>query len=648
MNVLTAENLTKGYGEKILFKDISFGIDEGEKIGIIGVNGTGKSTLLKILAGLEWPEQGKVTKGNSIRLEYLPQNPDFEETATVLQQVFKGNSPVMKLLREYELVLEKLAEKPEDSMLQQALIGLGQQMDELDAWQLENEAKTILNKLGISKFDTIVGTLSGGQRKRVALASALINPTDILLLDEPTNHIDNDTVDWLEQYLNKRKGALVMITHDRYFLDRVVGRIFELDRGSLYPYPGNYSRFLELKAEREEQAEATERKRQNLYRNELAWMRRGAKARTTKQKARIERFEKLKEDKPLDSVERIEMPTGSSRLGKKILECREVRKGFPERGLLIKDFNYVLLRDDRIGIIGPNGSGKSTLLNLITGNLTPDSGSIELGSTVNIGYFSQENTELDPNIRVIDEIKSIAEVIPTADGGSISASQMLERFLFPPAVQWTQIGKLSGGEKRRLYLLRILMGAPNVLLLDEPTNDLDIQTLTILENYLEDFPGAVIAVSHDRYFLDRVTDKIFLFKGAGEIQSYVGNYSDYREQVYRTEQEAEEAVKLAALAKTFRKIDTKALEEKPERKKDRPLKMTYKEQQEYAQIDDQIAEVEELLKKNSQEMNEAGSDFGKLTELAALQQTLEQKLDDLLERWTYLTELAERIAESKG
>ncbi|SDG21559.1 ABC-F family ATP-binding cassette domain-containing protein [Desulfosporosinus hippei] len=648
MNVLTAENLSKGYGEKVLFQDISFGIDEGEKIGIIGVNGTGKSTLLKILAGLEWPEQGKVTKGNSIRLEYLPQNPDFEETATVLQQVFKGNSPVMKLLREYELVLEKLAEKPEDSMLQQTLIGLGQQMDELDAWQLENEAKTILNKLGISKFDTIVGTLSGGQRKRVALASALINPTDILLLDEPTNHIDNDTVDWLEQYLNKRKGALVMITHDRYFLDRVVGRIFELDRGNLYPYPGNYSRFLELKAEREEQAEATERKRQNLYRNELAWMRRGAKARTTKQKARIERFEKLQEDKPLDSVERIEMPTGSSRLGKKILECREVRKGFPERGLLIKDFNYVLLRDDRIGIIGPNGSGKSTLLNLITGNLIPDSGSIDLGSTVNIGYFSQENTELDPNKRVIDEIKSIAEVIPTADGGSISASQMLERFLFPPAAQWTQIGKLSGGEKRRLYLLRILMGAPNVLLLDEPTNDLDIQTLTILENYLEDFPGAVIAVSHDRYFLDRVTDKIFLFKGAGEIQSFVGNYSDYREQVYRTEQEAEQSVKLAALAKTFRGIDAQAHEEKPERKKDRPLKMTYKEQQEYAQIDEQIAEVEGLLKKNSQEMNEAGSDFGKLTELAALQQTLEQKLDDLLERWTYLTELAERIAESKG
>lgn len=647
MNVLTAENLSKGYGEKVLFADISFGIDEGEKIGIIGVNGTGKSTLLKILAGIEWPEQGKVTIGNSVRLEYLSQNPEFEETATVLQQVFKGNTPVMKLLREYESALEKLNEDPNEPVLQQSLIALGQQMDELDAWQLENEAKTILNKLGISGFDTLVGTLSGGQRKRVALASALINPTDILLLDEPTNHIDNDTVDWLEQYLNKRKGALVMITHDRYFLDRVVGRIFELDQGKLYPYPGNYSRFLELKAEREEQAEASERKRQNLFRNELAWMRRGAKARTTKQKARIERFEKLQANKPSEQVGKIEISTGTSRLGKKILECREVRKGFPDRGVLIKNFSYILLRNDRIGIIGPNGSGKSTLLNLITGNLAPDSGSIELGSTVKIGYFSQENTYLDPDIRVIDDIKAIAEVIPTADGSLITASQMLERFLFPPAVQWTQIGKLSGGEKRRLYLLRILMGAPNVLLLDEPTNDLDIQTLTILENYLDDFPGAVIAVSHDRYFLDRVTDKIFAFAGDGGIKSYVGNYSDYREQVYAAEQESEQAVKLASLAAKFRQLDAKA-EEEPERKKKRPLKMTYKEQQEYAQIDEQIALAEEELQKNSQAMNEAGSDFGKLTELAALQQTLEEKLDELLERWTYLTELAERIAEDKG
>ncbi|KJR49346.1 ATPase [Desulfosporosinus sp. I2] len=652
MNVLTAENLTKSYGEKVLFANISFGIDEGEKIGIIGVNGTGKSTLLKILAGVEWPDQGKVTTGNTLRLEYLPQNPVFEDSATVLQQVFRGNSPVMNVLREYEMALEMLNNNPDQPSLQQALIAVGQQMDELDAWQLENEAKTILSKLGISKFDTLIGTLSGGQRKRVALASALINPTDILILDEPTNHIDNDTVDWLEQYLNKRKGALLMITHDRYFLDRVVGRVLELDQGKLYPYPGNYSRFLELKAEREEQVEATERKRLNLFRNELAWMRRGAKARTTKQKARIERFEKIQADKPTEYTDRIEMMAGASRLGKKILECKEVQKGFPDRGTVIKDFDYILLRNDRIGIIGPNGSGKSTLLNLIAGRLEPDKGSIELGSTVNMGYFTQENTSLNPDIRVIDEIKAIAEVIPTADGGFLTASQMLERFLFPPAVQWTQIGKLSGGEKRRLYLLRILMEAPNVLLLDEPTNDLDIQTLTILEAYLDDFPGAVIAVSHDRYFLDRVTDKIFAFEGEGRIGSYVGNYSDYREQVYAAEQEALQAVQQAAFSAALAKklpnqgVGSETLDS--ERKKERPLKMTFKEQQDFAQIDDQIAQVEDELQKNSQMMNEMGSDFGKLTELVTVQQTLEQKLDVLMERWTYLNELAEKIAQNKG
>ena len=645
MNVLTAENLTKSYGEKVLFADISFGIEDGEKIAIIGVNGTGKSTLLKILAGAEWPDQGKVTKGNSVSLEYLPQNPEFEDEATVLQQVFKGNSPVMQLLREYETALEKLNDDSEQPKLQQALIALGQRMDELDAWQLENEAKAILMKLGISKFDTLVGTLSGGQRKRVALASALINPTDILILDEPTNHIDNDTVDWLEQYLNKRKGALVMVTHDRYFLDRVVGRVLELDQGKLYPYPGNYSRFLELKVEREEQVEATERKRQNLFRNELAWMRRGARARTTKQKARIDRFEQLQADKPADYGDRIEMPAGSSRLGKKILECNHVQKGFPDRGVLIKDFNYILLRNDRIGIIGPNGSGKSTLLNLIAGRLTPDDGSIELGSTVNMGYFTQENTYLNPDIRVIDEIKAVAEVIPTSDGGFITASQMLERFLFPPAVQWTQISKLSGGEKRRLYLLRILMAAPNVLLLDEPTNDLDIQTLTILEGYLDEFPGAVIAVSHDRYFLDRITDKIFNFEGEGTIRSYVGNYSDYREQVYAAEQEVVQAANLASLAKAYRETGGRPEKGEPERKKERPLKMTFKEQQDFAQIDAQIEQVEEELQKNNQLMHDMGSDFGKLTELVAIQKALEEKLEDMMDRWTYLNELAEKIAQ---
>ena len=649
MNILTAENLTKSYGEKVLFEDISFGIDEGEKIGIIGVNGTGKSTLLKILAGLEAPEQGKVTMGNSVRLEYLPQNPEFEDEATVLQQVFKGNSPVMKLLREYEVATEKLEADPDQPQLQQALIALGQQMDDLEAWQLENEAKAILTKLGISKFDTLIGTMSGGQRKRVALASALINPTDILTLDEPTNHIDNATVDWLEQYLNKRKGALVMVTHDRYFLDRVVGRVFELDKGRLYPYPGNYSRFLELKVEREEQVEATERKRQNLFRNELAWMRRGARARTTKQKARIDRFEQVKADKPTECLDKIEMPAGASRLGKKIMECEHVQKGFPEREVVIEDFNYILLRNDRIGIIGPNGSGKSTLLNMIAGLILPDRGSIDRGTTVNIGYFAQENTYLDPNIRVIDEIKAVAEVIPTADGGFITAAQMLERFLFPAAAQWTQIGKLSGGEKRRLYLLRILMAAPNVLLLDEPTNDLDIQTLTILEGYLDEFPGAVIAVSHDRYFLDRITNKIFSFQGEGKIQSYEGNYSDYLEQVYAAKQQAEQAVNLTSLAKTFR--TTKApsgMEALPEKKKERPLKMTFKEQQDYEQIDAQIAQVEEEIQKNNQRMNDMGSDFGKLTELIEIQKTLEKKLDEMMDRWTHLNELAEKIAQTNN
>ncbi|KLU66090.1 putative ABC transporter ATP-binding protein [Desulfosporosinus acididurans] len=664
MNIMTAENLTKSYSDKILFQDITFGIDEGEKIGIIGVNGTGKSTLLKILAGVEPPDQGSITMGNNVKLEFLPQNPEFDDQATVLQQVFRGNSPVMKLLREYESALERLNDRPEDSKLQQEVIALGQRMDELDAWQLENEAKTILTKLGISKFDLVVGTLSGGQRKRVALASALINPADILVLDEPTNHIDNDTVDWLEQYLNKRKGALVMITHDRYFLDRVVGRILELDRGKMYPYPGNYSRFLELKVEREEQAEASEKKRQNLLRNELAWMRRGAQARSTKQKARIERFEKLQAEKPSENNDHLEITAGASRLGKKVLECQAVQKGFPNRGTVIKDFNYVLLRNDRIGIIGPNGSGKSTLLNMLAGRLSPDQGVIDVGSTVKIGYFAQENSALNPEWRVIEEIKAVAEVIPTGDGGFLTASQMLERFLFSPASQWTPIRKLSGGEKRRLYLLKVLMGAPNVLFLDEPTNDLDIQTLTVLENYLDDFPGAVVAVSHDRYFLDRMAEKIFSFEGEGLIRQYVGNYSDYREQLYAAAQEEAQEVRQAALRAAIANpnktgnssakssgIGTgsggREESQTGEGRKERPLKMTFKEQQEFAQIDDRIAQVEEELQLNLQKMNEAGSDFGTLNELARTQQELEIKLDELIERWTYLNELAEKIAQSK-
>lgn len=657
MNVLTAENLTKSYGAKLLFSDLSFGIEAGEKIGVIGVNGTGKSTLLKILAGVDSADQGHAITGNSVTLEYLPQNPEFEDRVTVLEQVFRGNSPLMQLLRDYERALEKLNRDPNNPVSQKNLMDLGQKMDALNAWQLESDAKTVLTKLGITGFETPMGNLSGGQRKRVALASALINPSDLLILDEPTNHIDNATVDWLEQYLNKRKGALMMITHDRYFLDRVVNRIFELDRGKLYPYPGNYTRYLELKAEREEQAEASESKRQNRIRNELTWIRRGAQARSTKQKARIDRFEQLVADKPPEATGKVEISAGASRLGKKVLECRHLHQEFPSRGAVIDDFSYILARDDRVGIIGPNGMGKSTLLNLLAGRLEPSSGEVEWGPTVKIGYFAQENTEMNPDLRVIDYIKEIAQVLPTGDGGVITASQMLERFLFPPALQWTPIGKLSGGEKRRLYLLRILMGAPNVLFLDEPTNDLDIQTLRVLEEYLEDFPGAVIAVSHDRYFLDRVAEKIFAFEGKGVVRFYVGNYSDYQDQTLKegnAEPNGSQPLQKYALSDMNSQVDkgqdgiNPSLDAKQETKKERPLKMTYKEQREFEQIDDLIAQTEEELVTVNRQMNEAGSNYGKLNELVSQQQALEQKLDELMERWTYLNELAEKIVQGKS
>lgn len=641
MNLLTAENLTKSYGTKVLFSNIFFGIQDKDKIGIIGVNGTGKSTLMKILAGLESSETGQVIKGNDVSLEYLPQNPHFESRATVLEQVFRGNSSLMQLLRDYERTLEKLNGDPQNSVNQKKLFDLGQRMDALNAWQLESEAKTILTKLGITDFEAPMEILSGGQRKRVALAGALINPSDLLILDEPTNHIDNETVDWLEQHLNNRKGALIMITHDRYFLDRVANQILELDRGKLYPYPGNYTRYLELKTEREEQEEASERKRQNRYRNELAWIRRGAQARSTKQKARIERFNALVADKPKEATGTIEITAGASRLGKKVLECRHLHQEFPDRETVIEDFNYILARNDRVGIIGPNGRGKSTLLNLLAGRLKPSKGEIEWGPTVKIGFFAQENTEMNTKQRVIDYIKEIAEVLPSGDGGNITASQMLERFLFPPALQWTPIGELSGGEKRRLYLLKVLMGAPNVLFLDEPTNDLDIQTLRVLEEYLEDFPGAVMSVSHDRYFLDRVAEKIFAFEGQGKIRTYIGNYTDYREQAER-----EIHANLTEL-KNYSHVNTSLEDSKPHTQKERTLKMTFKEQREFEQIDEVIAQKEEELAKINQAMNESGSDYSKLNELVTMQQTLEKELEKHMDRWAYLNELAEKIAQSK-
>jgi ABC transport system ATP-binding/permease protein len=641
MNLLSAEKISKNYGVKVLFSDLTFGIAEGEKIGLIGINGTGKSTLLKILVGLEHPDQGQVTYATNVRIGYLSQNPSFHEDSTVLEEVIKGNSPVMKLVRDYEEVLIKAEHAPADPEFQKKLLHLGQRMDEANAWQVESEAKTVLTRLGITEFGAKVGMLSGGQRKRVALAAALINPAELLILDEPTNQIDNQIIDWLEQYLKERKGALLMVTHDRYFLDRVAGRIFELSQGKLYSYSGNYSLFLEKTAEREELEQSLSLKRQNLFRRELAWIRKGAKARTTKQQARIDRFEKLEEQMPGNETrDQIEILAGSSRLGKKVISLQQLGKSFGGRKI-ITDLNYTFLRDDRVGIIGPNGIGKSSLLNLIAGHLQPDLGQVEVGPTVKIGFFTQEHLEMDENIRAIEYIKAQAEFLPTADGGTISASQMMERFLFPAGLQWTPIARLSGGEKRRLYLLRVLMAAPNVLLLDEPTNDLDIQTLSILEEYLEDFPGVVIAVSHDRYFLDRVVEKIIAFEASGAINHFVGNYSDFLE--FQQKQAAVALQGSTAVAKKQLSGQTGS----DENRKERPLKLTFKEQRELEGIEAVIAGVEQELGEVKQKVNQAGSDYLLLQELTVRQEDLERRLEELMERWAYLNELALEVTKNK-
>ena len=536
MNIMTVEHLSKSYGEKTLFHDASFGMDDRDKIGVIGVNGTGKSTFLKIIAGIETADAGQIAIGNDVRVQYLAQNPPYEPDNTVLQQVFAGDDPGLAAMREYMEILSLLEQQPGNAELERRMVTIGHAIDAAGAWQLESEAKTVLTKLGITRFDAKMESLSGGQRKRVALAAALITPSELLILDEPTNHIDTDSVAWLEQYLQKRRGALLMVTHDRYFLERVAGVMLELDGGNLYRYEANYSRFLELKADREEREASEEQKRKNLLRTELAWIRRGAKARSTKQKARIDRFEKLKASTGGTSSSSLDISVASTRLGRKIIEIQNLTKSMDGR-TLIKDLSYIAVPQDRVGIVGKNGSGKSTLLNLIAGKLTPDSGQVELGTTVKLGYFTQEHQDMDPSLRAIEYVKEEAEIIRTADGSVITAAQMLERFLFPPAMQWTPISKLSGGEKRRLYLLRVLMGAPNVLLLDEPTNDLDIGTLAVLEDYLDEFPGVVFTVSHDRYFLDRTVDKLIAFED-GTIRLHVGDYTEYEEWLAKNVQPA--------------------------------------------------------------------------------------------------------------
>ncbi len=636
MNIITLENIYKSYSEKILLNNISLGINDGDKIGLIGINGAGKSTFLKVVGGRDEFFDGSITKGKNVRIEYLSQNPDFKSGATVLEQIFRGDTKEMKLLMEYEDILVKIntCNGEEFNKLNDKLIKLQGQIDSFNLWDLESEAKSILNKLGISNYNEIMDNLSGGQKKRVALASALITPCELLILDEPTNHLDAESIEWLEEFLNTRKGALLMITHDRYFLDRVTNRIIELDRGNLYTYPGNYTAFLEKKVERLETEQVKEEKRDALIRNELKWVRRGAKARTTKQKARLQRFDELVSTKSIEIKDNVDISFVGSRLGKKIVELYDVNKSFGKKQI-IKDFNYLFLRDDRIGIVGENGAGKTTLVNLIRGLISLDSGRIEIGDTVKVGCFAQDNAHIDHNLRVIDYVKEGGEHIPTEDGTKITASSMCERFLFDSTMQYTPIEKLSGGEKRRLHLLRVLMESPNFLILDEPTNDLDIETLKILESFLDEFMGIVIVVSHDRYFLDRICNKIFSYEGDGLIKEYNGNYSDFL-----IAKEIEKNNKSLENEKSTNKVK----KERVKNKEDKP-KFTFKEQKEFETIDGDISTLESKIEHLDKELEKNATNYGKLNELMKEKESLEQELEKKYERWEYLNEIAASIEE---
>lgn len=616
MILLNAEKISKGYSDRQLLDGCSLAVGQGDKIGLIGVNGTGKSTLLKVMAGVDFPDSGTVTRSGGVRVAYLPQNPEFAPETTVLQQVMTG------------VAIDKARAK-EAKVVQQA-----------DEYQ----CKSILTQLGLSDYDQPIGQLSGGQKRRVALACALAAESEVLILDEPTNHIDSEMVDWLESYLKRYQGAILMVTHDRYFLERVVNRIVELDRGKLYSYPANYSQYLELKAQREEMALATERKRQSLYRKELAWIQRGARARSTKAQFRVDRFEELKKPGYVPDQSKLEVSALSSRLGKKIIEIEQISKSFDGK-VLVKDFSYNLLKGDRVGIIGPNGYGKTTLVRMICGLLEPDQGRIVRGETVRIGYFSQESfagEDFDPTVKAIDYIRHISQEIQTPEG-TLTAAQMMEKFLFPADLQYTEIGRLSGGERRRLYLLRVLMEAPNVLVLDEPTNDLDIETLSVLEDYLEQFPGVVIAVSHDRYFLDKLMNHVFVLAGNGEVRHYTGGYADYRADV------ASERQRLAAQQRLDSQPLPNSSPKKPSggRSHQEKLKFSFKEQREYEEIDGVIAGLEEKIAQTEALIVQNASDYAALQELTTEKEELEAQLTAKMERWVYLNDLAERI-EAQG
>ena len=641
MSIFTLQSVKKDFGIKEILKDASFSLDPTDKVGLIGTNGSGKSTLLKMIAGLEPIDGGQIIVNPGVRIVYLPQQPEMDENHTVLEQVFADSSEQMTLIREYEELSHKLAHTPEDSQLLTRLSRVTQRMEVTGAWELETNAKIILTKLGIEDFDARIGNLSGGYRKRIALAAALLSEPDVLLMDEPTNHLDAISVEWLQNYLKGFRGAILLITHDRYFLDRVTNRIIEIDRGDLYTYAGNYSYYLEKKALAEEAAVSSQRKHQGVLRRELEWLKRGPKARSTKQKARIDRVHDMQGTEFKQAQGKVDISTPGRRIGKKVIELENVSKSYGDR-ILIKNFTYEFSANDRVGIIGSNGAGKSTLMDIITGRIQPDSGRVEIGSTIHIGYFDQHSEALlealNENQRVIDYLKEVAELVKTADGTVITASQMLERFLFPGNQQYAPISKLSGGEKRRLFLLRVLMSAPNVLILDEPTNDLDVQTLSVLEEYLEDFNGCVIAVSHDRYFLDRTVEKIFALEPGGNLRQYPGNYSvylDYKqaEESQASQQSANSQPKKAEPPKADKSEKTSSSNGKSRR-------ISNWEKREFEQLEGKIAKLEaEKAEVEKALYNASPGSAIKVQQLYEQVETLTQAINTATERWLELAEL---------
>jgi ATP-binding cassette subfamily F protein uup len=654
MSVLTLQSVKKDFGIKEVVRDASFSLEASEKVGLIGTNGSGKSTLLKMIAGLEPIDGGQVVATSGSRIVYLPQQPDLDVNLTVLEQVFADSGEQMTLVKEYEYLTEQLTHGHGDTdALMAKFSRVTQRMDEIGAWELETKAKIILTKLGIHDLDAKIGQLSGGYRKRIALATALLSEPDVLLMDEPTNHLDALSIEWLQSYLGRYRGAVLLVTHDRYFLDRVTNRILELDRGDLFSYSGNYSYYLEKKAEAEASAASTQRKHQGVLRRELEWLKRGPKARSTKQKARIDRVHEMQDTEFKQSQGKVEIATAGRRIGKKVIELHQVSKSYDDR-TLIKDFTYLFNPEDRIGIIGGNGAGKTTLMDLITQRVQPDAGTIEIGSTIHIGYFDQHSDELqdalNENQRVIDYLKSVAELVKTADGEVITASQMLERFLFPPNQQYAPIHKLSGGEKRRLFLLRVLMSAPNVLILDEPTNDLDVQTLAVLEEYLEDFNGCVIVVSHDRYFLDRTVDMIFALEPGGNLRQYPGNYSVYLD--YKKAEEAEAAEQAAELEKQAKKVANQAptntatngASANPNTNKsanNKPRKLSFKEKRELEALEVQIPEMEVQKSEIEQTLyNNPPEGFTELQKLSEQLATLSEQIETATDRWLELSEIS--------